>query len=139
MSAKMGDTVKVQYTAKANNEVIYSTPEPVMLKIGNKEVIEAFEHALIGMKEGDHKMLALSSDQAFGPYLKELVMSVEREKLPKDINFQVGNILQLKQEDGFPLLVTIKEVSDKAITFDANHPLAGKDLTFDIQLLNIVV
>jgi peptidylprolyl isomerase len=138
MSAKMGDMVKIQYTAKANNEVVYTTPEPVLLKIGNKEVIEAFEKALIGMKEGENKVIALTAEQAFGPYLKELIMNVERAKLPPDIHFEVGKILQIQQEDGFPLLVTIKDANETSVTFDANHPLAGKDLVFEIQLINIV-
>lgn len=138
--AKKGDTVKVHYKAKTQDETIFdsTTLEPLKLTIGNNEVIPAFEEALIGMKLGESKTIFVSAEDAFGPYLNELVSKVERIKIPKNIELKVGGQLQIQQPDGSAILVTIKDLDDKTATLDANHPLAGKDISFDIELLEIL-
>lgn len=138
--AKKGDTVKVHYKAKANEEIIFdSTPlEPLKVTIGNNDVINAFEDALIGMHPGETKTIFVAASDAFGPYLDELVSKVDRAKIPPTLKLKLGQQIQLQQHDGSIIMVTITQLDEKTATFDANHPLAGKDLTFDIELLEII-
>jgi peptidylprolyl isomerase len=138
--AKKGDVVKVHYKAKANDEIIFDSAslEPLKLKIGNNDVIPAFENALIGMAQGESKTIFVPAMDAFGPYLEELVSKVERSKIPASFKLKLGQQIQLQQNDGSIIMVTITQLDDKTATFDANHPLAGKDLTFDIELLEIL-
>ncbi len=138
--AKQGDTVKVHYLARTKNEVIFNSKnlEPLKLTIGNNEVIPAFEKAIIGMKLGDHKIINVAAKDAFGLYQKELISKVDRNLLPKDLELQVGQVLQIQEPDGNNVVVTLIAIDDKIATFDGNHPLAGKDLTFEIELLEIL-
>lgn len=137
--AKKGDTVIVNYKAKTDKEIIFDSNqvEPLILTIGKNEVIPAFEEALIGMDLGEKKTINVKSDDAFGPYLEELVSRVDRKKIPTNVNLQIGQQLQIRQEDGSAIIVTVKDLDEKNATFDANHPLAGKDIIFDIELLEI--
>ena len=139
LQAKKGDTVKVNYKAKANEEIIFDSSqlEPLKLTIGNNEVIPAFEEALVGMNLGEKKTINVDSEEAFGPYLEELVSEVQRNQIPSDVELKIGQQIQIKQPDGSAIIVTVKELDDNKVTFDANHPLAGKDISFDIELLEI--
>jgi FKBP-type peptidyl-prolyl cis-trans isomerase 2 len=136
---KKGDVVKVHYLAKANDKVIFDTDsvEPLKLKVGDNQVIPAFENALVGMDLGESKTINVSANDAFGPYLKELVSTVSRNQLPGNLELKEGQQLQIQQPDGSAILVTVTKLDDKTATFDANHPLAGKDITFLIELLEI--
>lgn len=138
--AKKGDTVKVHYQAKAGDQLIFDSKnlEPLQLTIGKNDVIPAFENALIGMGLGETKTIFVPSAEAFGPYLEELVSNVEISKIPPSFKLKLGQQIQLQQNDGSIILVTLTHLDDKMATFDANHPLAGKDLTFDIELLEIL-
>jgi peptidylprolyl isomerase len=141
MQAKKGDTVKVHYKAKSQDSLIFDSstqPEPLELVIGNKQVIPAFEKALIGMGIGEQKIVHIPSDKAFGPHLDTLISTISRDQLPKDLLLEVGQKLQVQQPDGDVILVTVKSLSDSDVTLDANHPLAGKDITFEINLIAIV-
>ena len=139
--AKNGDTVKVHYKAKTNDQMIFDSyvqNTPLEVTIGNEETIPAFEQALVGMKLGEAKTINVTSDNAFGPYLKDLVMTVERSKLPSHLELDVGKELQIQQGDDSQIIVKITDLNEKEVTFDANHPLAGKDLSFDIELIEIL-
>ena len=141
ITAKNGDTVKVHYKAQTNeDEVIFDSNslEPLKLTIGENQVIPAFEKALIGMNIGESKTVEISAKEAFGPYIKELVSTVSRTKIPKNIELKVGQQLQIQQPDGSSILVTVVKLDEATATFDANHPLAGKDITFSIELLEIL-
>ena len=138
--AKKGDTVRVNYKAKTTDETIFDSTqlEPLKLTIGKNEVIPAFEEALIDMNLGETKTINVTSEEAFGPYLDELVSQVDRDNIPQNVILEIGQQLQIKQPDGSAIIVTVKDLDDKKATFDANHPLAGKDITFDIELLEIL-
>jgi peptidylprolyl isomerase len=139
--AKMGDRVKVHYTAKAEDMVIFDSKQqvnPLEFKIGDGQIIPAFESALIGMKAGDQKTINIQSDEAFGPYLDELITKVDKSQLPTNLDLEVGQQLQIQQPDGQVLLVKVLDITESDITFDANHPLAGKNITFDIDLVAIL-
>ncbi|NGX56062.1 MAG: FKBP-type peptidyl-prolyl cis-trans isomerase SlyD [Candidatus Anoxychlamydiales bacterium] len=139
--AKMGDLVKVHYTAKAENMMIFDSKQqvtPLEFKIGDGQIIPAFESALIGMKAGDNKTINIQSDEAFGPYVDELITKVDKNQLPPNLDLTVGQQLQIQQPDGQVLLVKVLNIADNDITFDANHPLAGKDIIFDINLVEIL-
>jgi peptidylprolyl isomerase len=138
---KFGDTVKVHYKAKTQNLVIFDSTyqmDPLIFTIGDGQIIPAFEKALIGMKPGEKKTISLQAEDAFGPYIEELITTVERDQLPPNLDLQKDQQLQIQQPDGQVILVKVVNINDKSITFDANHPLAGKDITFDIHLLEII-
>ena len=139
--AKSGDTVIIHYTGKLDDGSIFETSEdqePILLTIGENETIQALEEAIVGMKPGETKTLKILAADAYGPYHKKLVKTVSRGVLAKGIKPEVGQELQATRIDGRKLTVTIKEFTEKSVTFDANHPLAGQDLTFDVQLMEIV-
>lgn len=140
IAAKQGDIVKVHYRAKTTNEIIFDSKnlEPLMLTIGKNEVIPAFENALIGMKQGESKTISVVANEAFGPYQKELVSKIDKSQMPPNVDLKVGQVLQFQEPDGNLIVVTVIALDDKTATFDANHPLAGKDLTFEIELLEIL-
>lgn len=139
-AAKIGDLVQVHYQAKAKNQLIFDSKrtEPLKIKIGENQVIPAFEKALIGMSIGQNKSILVPAHEAFGPYIEELVSTINRSELPKELNLKIGQQMQIQQPDGSMILVTVLNLTDKFATFDANHPLAGKDITFNIELLDII-
>lgn len=139
--AKNGDTVKVHYTGKFEDGTVFDSTEgrePVQFTLGGGQLISGFEKALIGMNPGESKTSDIPQDEAYGPRNEEMKQVVERGQLPSDLTPQVGMQLQVNTPEGQTLIVTIAEVTDSHVTLDANHPLAGKDLSFDIQLVEIV-
>lgn len=139
--AKDGDTVKVHYTGKFEDGTVFDSTdgrEPLEFTLGNGQLIAGFEKALIGMNPGESKTSNIPQDEAYGPRNEEMKQVVERNQLPPDLDPQVGMQLQVKTPEDQTLIVSIAEVSDTHVTLDANHPLAGKDLSFDIQLVEIV-
>lgn len=139
--AKEKDKVKVHYTGKLKNGNIFDSSqdaEPLELVLGSAQVIPGFEQALVGMTPGDSKTFEISAAEAYGAYREELVLEVERERVPEDLNLDVGQQLVLRQAEGGPIRVTVTAISEEAVTLDANHPLAGEDLVFEIQLMEIV-
>jgi peptidylprolyl isomerase len=138
---KNGDTVKVHYTGKFEDGTVFDSTEgrePVQFTLGNGQLISGFEKALIGMNPGDSKTSEIPQDEAYGPRNEEMKQVVERSQLPPDLDPQVGMQLQVNTPEGQTLIVSIAEVTDTHVTLDANHPLAGKDLNFNIQLVEIV-
>lgn len=139
--AKHGDTVKVHYTGKLEDGTVFDTSidrDPLQFTIGEGQVIPGFEQAVLGMNPGESKTIRIPTDEAYGTRREEMVMVVDRNQLPADLNPEVGQQLQRSQPDGQTIVVTVTEVSKSSVTVDANHPLAGKDLTFDIQLVEVV-
>ncbi len=139
--AKSGDTVKVHYTGKLENGTVFDTSinrDPLRFTIGEGQVIPGFEQAVVGMNPGESKTTKVPVDKAYGPHRKEMVMAVNRNQFPVHLKPEVGRRLQIRKADGRTIGVTVADVSESSVTLDANHPLAGKDLTFDIQLLEIV-
>jgi peptidylprolyl isomerase len=138
--AKTNDTVKVHYTGRLIDGTVFDSSlgrEPLEFTIGQKAVIAGFEEGIIGMAVGETKTVSIASQDAYGPYLDDLVGTISRVHISPDIELKVGTILQMQAPDGGVTLVRVKELNDENVTLDANHPLAGKDLTFDINLLEI--
>lgn len=138
--AKQGDTVTVHYTGKLENGTVFDSSknkDPIQFKIGDASIIAGFEQAIIGMKKGEAKTVKISPDNAYGPHLPELVSDVEKNQFPPHITPELGQQLEIRQPDGPSIVVTITDVKDSMVTLDANHPLAGKDLIFDIELVDI--
>jgi peptidylprolyl isomerase len=139
--AKNGDAVKVHYTGKFDDGAVFDTSmnrDPLQFTIGEGRLIPGFEQAVVGMSPGDSKTTTIPANEAYGPRREELVMEVERKQLPADLKPEVGQQLQLNRPDGQTFVVTVSNVSELSVTLDANHALAGKDLTFDIQLTEIL-
>jgi len=140
VEAKSGDTVKVHYTGTLEDGTVFDTSverEPLEFTLGQGQLIPGFEQAVIGMKIGDLKTINIPADQAYGPYHDDLILVIERDQLPEDLAPEVGQQLQMTQADGEVVRVMISDVSEATVTIDANHPLAGKDLTFEIELIEI--
>ncbi len=138
--AKNGDNVKVHYTGRLDDGSVFDSSEghePLEFTLGQGQVIPGFESAVNGMTEGEVKTTQIPADEAYGPHYPEMVLVVPRSQLPPDMNPQVGDQLELQQENGQSFVVNVTDVSDDEITLDANHPLAGKDLTFDIRLVRV--
>ncbi len=140
--AQRGDTVKVHYTGRLKDGTVFDSSEgrePLRFTIGAGQVIPGFEEAVTGMAPEDSKTAEIPMDKAYGPRHDEMMMEVPREQVPPEIKPEVGQKLQVGMKMGeAPIIVTITEVNEKSITLDANPPLAGKDLIFEIQLVAIV-
>ncbi len=140
--AQQGDKVKVHYTGRTDDGTVFDSSiisDPLEFIIGESEVIPGFEEAVIGMNPGESKTIRVPVDRAYGPHREDMIIVVEREKFPPDIEPEVGRQLEIRRrENGQTFPVTVTDVSESSVTLDANHHLAGKDLTFDIQLLEIV-
>ncbi|MHC4386945.1 MAG: FKBP-type peptidyl-prolyl cis-trans isomerase [Planctomycetota bacterium] len=139
--AKAGDTVKVHYTGKLNNGDVFDSSvdaDPLQFTIGQKQMIPAFEEAMIDMELGDKKTIDISADGAYGQRRDDLTQTVERSLLPAEIELKVGLRLTAQDPEGQPFSVTIASFDEESVTLDGNHPLAGEDLTFDVELVEIV-
>jgi peptidylprolyl isomerase len=140
VSAKDSDTVKVHYTGTLDDGTVFDTSlerEPLEFTLGEGMLIPGFEEAVKGMQVGQSKTVTIPAEEAYGPYLDDLIIVVERNQLPEGLDPEVGQVLEVTQEDGRTGVVTVIDVSETTITVDANHPLAGKDLTFEIKLVEI--
>jgi len=139
--AKSGDTVKIHYIGRLDDGYVFDTSanrNPLKLKIGEKRIIKAFEQAIIGMEQGESKTVKIQAEEAFGQYREKLVQTVGRSVFPADLEPKVGQRLTATSVDGRSVAVTVTDVSESSVTIDANHPLAGEDLTFDIELIEIL-
>jgi peptidylprolyl isomerase len=137
---KDGDTVKVHYTGKLENGDVFDSSreqEPFEFTVGNKAVIPGFEKGVLGMEVGDTKTIEIPPEEAYGEKQEQLVVEVKKSEFPEDITPTVGQRLQIKQGDGNPIVVTITDLTEESITLDANHPLAGYTLFFDVELVDI--
>jgi peptidylprolyl isomerase len=138
--AKLNDTVKVHYTGKLNDGTIFDSSierEPLEFKLGEGRVIPGFEEAVTGMSQGEAKTVTIPAEEAYGPYRDDLIMSVDPGQFPSHIEPHIGQQLQVQQQGGQTMIVKVTEVAADHVKLDANHPLAGQDLTFDIQLMEI--
>lgn len=139
-SAQVGDTVAIHYTGKLNDGTVFDSSlerEPLQFSIGGQQVIPGFEQAVIGMNPGESKTQEIPCDQAYGPRHGDMLVTVERQQIPSDFELEVGQQLQIKNPEGQVIPVMVSEIVEDQVTLDGNHPLAGEDLTFDIQLVSI--
>ncbi len=134
---KDGDTVKVHYTGTLEDGTVFDSSEgrdPLEFTLGQGQLIPGFEKTVLGMTSGEARTVTIPAEDAYGPYRDEMILAVPCEQLPADMKPEVGMQMQVGQEEGQGMVVTIIKITDKEVTLDANHPLAGKSLTFNIQL-----
>ncbi|MCD4785440.1 MAG: peptidylprolyl isomerase [Candidatus Eremiobacteraeota bacterium] len=139
--AKNGDRVKVHYTGTLNDGSVFDSSkgrDPLQFTLGKGEVIPGFEEAIPGMAEGKSKKVVIPLDKAYGPYLSNLKFNFKKDHFPEGMEPKPGEKLDLEMANGKVIVATVLESSDGNILLDANHPMAGKDLTFQIQLMEIV-
>ena len=139
-AVKTGDTVSVHYTGRLNDGTVFDSSEgrePLQFKVGDGMVIPGFEQAVTGMKVGEKKTAEIPVDQAYGPREEGLVMPVPKNQFPPEIKPEVGQQLQMGMANGQTVVVRVAEVGDETVTLDANPPLAGHDLVFDLELVAI--
>ena len=139
--AANGDTVKIHYTGTLDDgykfDSSYDHLEPLEFTIGRGEMIRGFEQAVVGMKPGETKIVRIASNQAYGRHNPEKVIQVSRSKMPEGLEQEIGMRVQGSMPDGQTVEFTIVSLTESEVTLDGNHSLAGKDLTFDIELLEI--
>lgn len=136
--ARPGDTVRVHYTGTLDDGTVFDSSrdgDPLEIVLGDGQVIEGFEQALLGMVEGESREVAIPAAEAYGERSDELVISVDREELPADLDPEVGQTLAVDTGDEEEMAAWVAEVGDDAITVDLNHPLAGRRLTFEVELI----
>jgi len=137
---KTNNTVKVHYTGKLTDGQVFDSSEnrePLSFQVGSGQVIKGFEEAVIGMEVDEEKSFTIGYQEAYGPVREELIQQVSRNTLPDDLKPSVGQELVAQQPNGEKVTVRVVEIDDSNITIDANHPLAGKDLTFEIKVVDI--
>jgi len=140
MQVKKGDKIKVHYHGKLDDGTTFDSSEgrdPLAFEVGSGMVIPGFDAGVTGMEKGEKKTIKIPSDEAYGPMLNEMVMEFPKERFPEDMKPEVGMSLNMSNQEGQSFPVVIKEVKDNVVVLDANHPLAGKDLTFDLELVEI--
>ena len=155
--AKSGDKVRVHYTGRLDDGNIFDTSEgfveeckgegcesnsrpsdPLDFVIGEGNLIPKFEEAVIGLEPGQRAEVKIAADDAYGQRADEMVAVIDRSEIPEGITPEAGQHMEVVLQDGTPLPVLVTEVTDTSVTLDANHPLAGRDLTFDIKLVEIL-
>lgn len=139
--AKKGDRVKVHYTGKLKSGSVFDTSvtgDPVEFTIGDGMTIPGLEQAIVGMKPGESKIAEIPAGKAYGKRNSDLLMEVDARQFPERLKLQVGQPLHYVKPDGEAIVVIVQEISESSVILDANHPLADKDLTLDIRLLEIL-
>jgi FKBP-type peptidyl-prolyl cis-trans isomerase 2 len=139
--ARQGDTVQVHYTGRLQDGTVFDDSiegEPLQFVIGKGDLLAAFEAAIVGMEEGAWKTIAIPAQEAYGTYRPEMAAKIPRTQLPPDLKPVIGQQLQVSQDEEQMIIVTITAFDADSVTIDANHPLAGKDLIFEVKLVKIV-
>jgi len=137
---KQGDTVHVHYTGTLEDGTVFDSSDgrdPLEFTMGEGKVIPGFEKAVEGLAVGETTNAILPPEEAYGPRADELIMTVPREQLPDGMSPEVGQQLEMQTQDGQRVPVTVTSVSEDALKIDANHPLAGKALHFELELVKI--
>ena len=137
---KNGDRVKIHYTGKLTDGEIFDTSreqQPLEFIVGNREMMPGIENSVIGMEAGDEKSIEVPPEEAFGPRKEELVIEVKKSRLPDHIEPCLGQRLQMQVAEGNHIELAIIEIKEETIALDANHPLAGHTLFFDLELVEI--
>lgn len=140
-TAKKGDKVKVHYHGKLTDGTTFDSSEgraPLEFEVGSGQVIPGFDEGVTGLQIGEKKTVNIPADQAYGPVSEEQIVEFPKSQFPEDMKPEIGMPLQMSNDQGQNFQVVIKEIKDDTVVLDANHPLAGKDLVFDIELVDIV-
>ena len=138
--AKTGDTVRVHYTGRLSDGTIFDKTEkdePLEFTIGAGKVLPKFEQAVTGMETGRKKVVEIPSEDAYGEYDEEEIYEIQLEQLPDDLEPEVGLLLEITMPTGRSAVMTVAGFDDESVILDANHPLAGEDLIFEIRLVDV--
>ncbi|MFC1982207.1 peptidylprolyl isomerase [Chloroflexota bacterium] len=138
--AEDGNTVIVHYTGTLEDGTAFDSSidrEPLEFVLGAGTMIPGFEEGVRGMQVGQSKTVTIPAQEAYGEHRDDMILVIERSQLPEGLNPEVGQKLQMQQPDGGPVVVVVTDVTETTLTLDANHPLAGKDLTFELKLVEI--
>lgn len=139
-AAATGRKIKVHYTGTFDDGEVFDSSrqaQPFEFEVGTGQVIPGFDNAVVGMKAGETKQVRLTGEDAYGPYNQEMVFDADPNQFEEGMSPAVGQQFQTQMQDGTPLLLTVKAVSDDKITLDANHPMAGKALNFDLEVVEV--
>jgi len=139
-TAAPGDNVKVNYEGFLEDGTLFGSSRetgPVEFTVGEGRLIPAFESAVVGMEEGETKSVSMEAAEAFGERKEELIHTINKDQLPSNIDPQIGKAIEIHTGQGDNVRVLITDVSEDSLTIDANHPLAGKKINFDIELVEI--
>ena len=139
--ATTGDTVLFHYTGSLRDGTVFDSSsgrDPLRVTLGSGQVIRGVDDALTGMAPGQEKTVTIAAEEAYGPHRPELLHEVERAAIPPEVDLEIGPQLEGRDTSGQSLRLTVVDVADSMVTLDANHPLAGQDLRFDLQLVEIV-
>ena len=137
---KNGDTVKVHYHVRFEDGTTFDSSEgrsPLEFEVGSGNVIKGFDEGVVGMERGEKKTIHIPAEDAYGPSVPENVIEFPKSQFPEDMNPEVGMQLNLRSQDGQNIPVVIAEVKEEVVVLDANHPLAGRDLIFDVEVVDI--
>ncbi len=140
MPAKNGDNVQVHYTGKLKDGSVFDSSrerEPLAFQLGEGQIIPGFESAVVGMSEGDSTTIEIAPKDAYGERKEDMLMEVSKAQVPEGMNPKEGETLQVQTGEGQVANVVVHEVKPESIVLDANHPLAGKDLVFEIELVKV--
>lgn len=138
---KSGDKIKVHYHGKLTSGETFDSSEgrePLEFEVGSGMVIKGFDDGVTGMTVGEKKTINIPAEEAYGPRNPEMIIEMPKERFPKDMEVEVGTPLGMSDQNGQQFQVTVVEIKDDAIMLDANHPLAGEELIFDLELVEIV-
>lgn len=141
MAAKAGDKVKVHYTGKFAEGIVFDSSkgaEPLEFELGSGMVIEGFDTGIVGMIIGEKKTLEIPANQAYGPADEQNIIKIPRTEIPAEMELEIGMVLNMHQDgSGQVMQVAVADFDEQSVVLDGNHPLAGKDLVFDIELVGI--
>ena len=141
--ATNGSVVRINYTGKLTNGTVFDTSkadgrEPLSFRLGQNQVLPKLEAEIIGMSVGEKKTVAVDANDAYGPHQKQAIQKIPRSEIPDGVDLTVGNNLQATGDDGEIVPLRVLAANEETVTLDANHPLAGHNLTFEIELIEIV-
>ena len=141
--ATNGSVVRINYTGKLTNGTVFDTSkvdgrEPLSFRLGQNQVLPKLEAEIIGMSVGEKKTVAVDANDAYGPHQKQAIQKIPRSEIPDGVDLTVGNNLQATGHDGEIVPLRVLAANEETVTLDANHPLAGHNLTFEIELIEIV-
>jgi peptidylprolyl isomerase len=139
-AAQIGDTVKIHYTGKMEDGEVFDTSksrEPIEFTIGSSTIIRGFQNGVIGMRTGETRTVTVPPEEGYGPRNEDLTVNVNKSELSPNIDPQIGQCLRIPRKEGNDVVVTVTDMDEESVTLDSNHPLAGRTLTFDLELVAI--
>lgn len=140
-NAKIGDKVRVHYTGKLESDEVFDSSkgrDPLEFTLGEKQVIPGFENGIVGMGVGENKTINIPKNEAYGDYRDDLIFEIDRANLPPDLGAQVGEPVEMRSPNGEIFRAIVKGIFEDKVSIDANSPLAGQNLIFDIELVEII-